>query len=145
MKTSLLTGVALDYAALKAYGVIDADMRGTKNLKGNPHKRYCYMDKKGFRCSRKTAVAIFDFKYGKVAQPSSDWDYGMVILEEFNISLRAPVGAGIITKNKKGEPIWTAYSPDCMIDGMDKDPLVALMRCFVAMKLGDEVTLPEKL
>ena len=68
---------------------------------------------------------------------STNWSQGGPIIEREGISIKAQ------------QPDWTAYIAIC--DGMTDrvlrgpTPLIAAMRCYVAIKLGDEVEIPEEL
>jgi len=63
-----------------------------------------------------------------IADYSTDWAQGGPIIEREGIALL---------------PTWTAERPGFSADG--PTPLIAAMRCYVASKLGDEITLPEEL
>lgn len=119
MKTSDLTGAALDWAVAKCEGL----MQGQIAIDGVTHGFY---------------------------KPSTDWAQGGPIIE------------------REGIALWQSATPDkgkwCAADArwMDLDPeseefiampdpwhgptpLIAAMRCYVASKLGDDVTLPPEL
>lgn len=65
--------------------------------------------------------------------PSEDWEQGGPILERALIQLR-PSSTGL--------PGWTAVGPQGgrKSEHIGRTPLVAAMRCYVAMKLGNEVS-----
>jgi hypothetical protein len=98
IKTSDLTGAALDWAVGKA---------------GGWHKDYPY---------------------------STDWAFGGPIIEREKIDLiydeRVPQWAAIYFYLPEGPEPDEYYGPT---------PLVAAMRCYVATKLGDTVSIPNEL
>ena len=71
---------------------------------------------------------------------STDWLWGGPIIERERIQLTT-------------DSLWIASSPKATeIGGYRKycfnsgpTPLIAAMRCYVSMKLGDEITLPKEL
>jgi hypothetical protein len=102
MKTSELTGPALDWAVAKALGKLPAT-------------------------------------YDDWAQTwphfSTNWAQGGPIIERENITWDGQ--AATLCRHVNGKyPKWSEYGPT---------PLVAAMRCYVASKLGDEVTIPKEL
>ena len=123
MKTSELTGAALDWAVAKAAGKADIKIfaphrptdRGWIEVRFNPEP--------------KAATARFD--------PSQNWEQGGPIIEreEIGFAKYGPNGTwkAVIGETPRGAP---HYGPT---------PLIAAMRCLVASKLGDEVEIPEKL
>ena len=148
MKTSELTGVALDWAVAKCEG------------KGYVHGE--------------TEYAIDGRNYqrgiGQATGPhySTNWAQGGPIIEREKITLVC--AEGDYNQSKAGTPdcydtYWvaekgrlsagTSYGPqgddwgegfhidvDCMTG---PTPLIAAMRCYVASKLGDDVEIPEGL
>lgn len=125
MKTSELTGPALDWAVAMAnnetyedYRVIDDSLYA-------------------FFCG-----AWLDNSYS----PSTDWAQGGPIIEREKISLDSPnKERGITTID--GCPSWftklTTEGPFIYASG--PTPLIAAMRCYVASKLGPKVDIPEEL
>jgi Protein of unknown function (DUF2591) len=128
MKTSELTGAALDWAVMEA---MKPQLRTPE------------------RCGIGTFGPLFGkgYKYPswgmKKYAPSTDWKEGGPIIEREIVELvrgqsgsNGPVyweaRAGF--EDKPGHAI--AYGPT---------PLIAAMRCFVASKLGDEVDVPKEL
>jgi hypothetical protein len=70
--------------------------------------------------------------------PSTDWSQGGPIIEREKITIRASFG----------NPVrWVANTQDMKIHYyIDAPcPLVAAMRCYVASKLGEDVSVPEEL
>jgi hypothetical protein len=101
MKTSELTGAALDWAVAKC-----ADLP-------YPH--------------------VYDEQGGIVeVSPSTDWAQGGPIIEREWISLFI-----------NGDDRWVASTG--IKAAVADTPLVAVMRCYVASKLGDDIELPEEL
>lgn len=100
MKTSELTGAALDWAVAKCLFV-----KGTaKSMIATEFKPY-----------------------------STDWAQGGPIIEREGIDLQC-----------QNDDLWAAdLGLESSVYG--STPLIAAMRCFVASKLGDEVTVPAEL
>ena len=121
MKTSELTGAALDWAVAKCDGIdIWREPDGIYLCEGGE----------------------VSFRY----RPSTKWSQGGPIIEREKIALDYypdgghPDGGmwlGVVTR-EVGEGIE-------QIGGEGKTPLIAAMRCFVASKLGNEVEIPEEL
>jgi hypothetical protein len=116
MKTSELTGAALDWAVAKCEGLLLPDGGNlqifNKQLRAHPAK------------------------LGTLYTPSTDWAQGGPIIEREWIDLHcvndslweAEVNANDYHNRKNGPT-----------------PLIAAMRCYAASKLGDEVDVPEEL
>ena len=118
MKTSRLTGPALDWAVAVAHGYKEWD--------GECFTRYVD-DYPG-------AFFLREF------HPSTDWSQGGPIIERAGISLTH--------MGEDWEDAWKARRGDGHWQGGDihgPTPLVAAMRCFVASKLGDDIDIPEGL
>lgn len=115
MKTSDLTGVALDWAVAKCDG-LEVD----------------YIDDSISRCllMKPSGSGIF--------APSTNWAQGGLIIEREKIDLNWDV-----TVSHPIEGIWFA-SVGCGDDMTALTPLIAAMRCYVASKLGDEINVPEE-
>ena len=128
MKTSELTGAALDWAVAKCEGknLPKYQIPGTPcaiNVSPGGHENY---------------------------QPSTDWAQGGPIIDREELSVEPLYTAG-------GLDCWQAYGHNLRYDdhgnyiqGSDNrqygpTPLIAAMRCYVASKLGDEIELPEGL
>ena len=123
MKTSELTGAALDWAVAKCEGAAEKWRSGAPFLwDGTP-------------CIR---MYGHDVDY----TPSADWAHGGPIIEEERIDLlcwefhSTPWKASIEGGTDAGVALYVEYGPT---------PLIAAMRCYVASKLGDEVDVPEEL
>ncbi|NBW21377.1 MAG: DUF2591 domain-containing protein [Caulobacteraceae bacterium] len=121
MKTSELTGAALDWAVAKCEGYT-----GLHKIAGRmphepqlgiypPRKEYGVMD-------------LSELSY------STDWAQGGPIIEREGIELLCEnIGVRWVAIPQKG-PEWRGSTP-----------LIAAMRCYVASKLGDEVEIPTEL
>jgi hypothetical protein len=73
--------------------------------------------------------------HGQDGDFTNDWAQGGKIIEREGISIGCHLdGAEWFAKN---------YWAECEQSG--STPLVAAMRCYVASKLGDEISLPEEL
>jgi hypothetical protein len=127
MKTSELTGAALDWAVAQCEGYT-----GLHKIAGRrphepqlgiwpPRKEYGVMD-------------LWELSY------STDWAQGGPIIEREGITVSKEAGG------------WSAYFRENLFedDGSEfwrngPTPLIAAMRCFVASKLGDNIDIPEEL
>jgi hypothetical protein len=130
MKTSELTGAALDWAVAKCEGVPNI------HIVKKPGKVCIYGE-----------IAGIDFPY----QPSTDWAQGGPIIEregintfKYNkISNEEPdkwcAHKVVPRPNLEGSTNMTAIAPE------GPTPLIAAMRCYVASKLGDDINIPEEL
>jgi hypothetical protein len=122
MKTSELTGAALDWAVAKITNPEWTDEDRWYNTIG-------YVD----------TGDIDDEPYA----PSANWSQAGPIIEREEIGIQC-VPAGTC----KG---WWALVTSCFHDRSSPDevrgdtPLVAAMRCYVASKLGDTIDIPEEL
>ena len=124
MKTSELTGVALDWAVAKCEGKTPkVDCTAFRNT-----FKYCiYL---GWIYDNEGRDSIIEYR------PSTNWLLGGPIIERENITVEYQGWGG-------GEQ-WLAYiKHDEEIAG--PTPLIAAMRCYVASKLGDDVEIPEQL
>lgn len=125
MKTSELSGAALDWAVARA------------------ERLDCYADMTGR--TRPTWATFVDF--GDEAHimytPSDHWGFGGPIIEREQIQLRLHVevegywSANIFVTNE--QTIGTTVFEE------GPTPLIAAMRCYVASVLGDEVDVPPDL
>jgi hypothetical protein len=129
MKTSELIGAALDWAVAK---IENPEWWDNGYMDGDPE-------------------AALDMDDGETYNPSTDWAQGGPIIEREGISFRQ-------YRNSKSsnDGIW--YARVCTEGGtligwyrttghqmIGPTPLIAAMRCYVALKLGDEVEIPEEL
>jgi hypothetical protein len=120
VKTSELTGAALDWAVAKCEGI---------ELYAGPRDRNPAYKANWVRR-----------KHGDLYLPSTDWAQGGPIIERERISVGdqthiegQPTDSACYATNRKG-----AY-------GLGPKPLTAAMRCYVASELGDEVDVPDEL
>jgi hypothetical protein len=125
IKTSELTGSALDWAVAKCEGYFE-----TSTL---PH---------GSLVTVSGGVCILRYRKGddNKYSPSTAWDQGGPIIEREFIDVAF----------YPGEAAWSASMDMRNDDGIAfqhfaETPLIAAMRCYVASKLGDEVDVPEEL
>lgn len=124
IKTSELTGAALDWAVAKCEGGYDLQLRSTYGTK--TAWQYTMMDEE--EPERMDKFYLADTSY------STDWSLGGPIIERENIALY-PHGDG-------------TYEAEVFLNpkrGAGPTPLIAAMRCYVASKLGAEVEIPEEL
>lgn len=121
MKTSELTGAALDWAVAKA------------------ERLDCYVDMRGSRNGWATFVDLGEHTHIRYT-PSEHWGFGGPIIEREEIALEP------MTHNEHGDG-WLATRIEGPAVCMEFGPtmLIAAMRCYVASHLGDEIELPEEL
>ena len=121
LKTSELTGAALDWAVAKCEGIHVSMARGG----------WFVFDSDAFSEYRN------DYNDDKLQsfKPSTNWAQGGPIIEEGMLIAPDPCG-------------WEARHPGDDGDSTEAvgpTPLIAAMRCYVASKLGDEIEIPEEL
>ena len=120
IKTSELTGAALNWAVAKCEGKVEQDVYGSPELlESGLHLHYC------------------DVLLSHPYSPSTDWAEGGPLIQMYEIDLKVVE-----------EGMWQAsnYFNDLAIHRfVGYSPLEAAMRCYVAFKLGDEVDIPDEL
>ena len=124
MKTSELTGPALDWAVAKAEG-LKTDIPS-------------WADTPWVRCTDPSGVQYVCPEF------STNWSRGGPIIERELICVDA--GDGSYAPLRK----WAAWCADnapvkAAAEYHGPTPLIAAMRCYVASKLGDEVDVPKEL
>lgn len=124
MKTSELTGPALDWAVAKSCGCAPRAFVEKDCGQGaiRPLSRWCGVDVTP--CGH------------TVYSPSTNWSQGGPIIERDRIdSYYNGNWNACLQSDATGDPdYWTGPTP-----------LIAAMRCFVASRLGDEVDVPAEL
>jgi hypothetical protein len=127
IKTSELTGAALDWAVAKAADYLSR--MGDHWMVTLPGVRVRMNFVPGPRCS---------------FSPSTRWAQGGPIIEREGITVQTDPTDSL-------PDAWSAYFRGELFsdDGSDyfmngPTPLIAAMRCFVASKLGDEVKIPKE-
>lgn len=117
MKTSELTGAALDWAVAKC----EPDDTLAIYFDADTGEPICYDE----------------LESNQEYKPSTDWAQGGAIIEREKLTVGyADMEGGFWTAR-------TAEYPPKYIKG--QTPLIAAMRCYVASKLGDEVDVPAEL
>jgi hypothetical protein len=131
MKTSELTGAALDWAVAIAEGFKPEQLYINKWSKGSPASIY---------------TRTFDDDgnpYGYMTGPdrlySRKWEAGGPIIE------REKIGVSWTLLQRWVAEKCNALTPEEMCASEGPTPLIAAMRCYVASQLGDEVEVPEEL
>ena len=117
MKTSELTGAALDWAV--------AQCEGFKREYWDDD-RLCFTD-----------------DWGADFEPSCDWLQGGKIIERERIQITPRGKTTDLWEAIIFDNIFMDDGSDCFQTGAT--PLEAAMRCYVASKLGDEIEVPEEL
>jgi hypothetical protein len=129
MKTSELTGAALDWAVARCEG-FDPETLNTK-----------------------TGV-VYSLRYGVYA-PSTNWAQGGPIIDREDIAI-SPAPDGLCSAYKSdGTTRWLTKGGPTPTSGVEVfnwtykqqgyTPLIAAMRCYVASKLGDNIDIPKEL
>ena len=123
MKTSELTGHALNWAVAKCEG-------GDCLWYDTIATHWMTLNGKDIALSKGWAQSF---------TPSTNWAQGGPIIER--------EGINIGTIDALNGPYWEAHMPYGMSDDFadGPTPLIAAMRCYVISKLGDEVEIPENL
>jgi hypothetical protein len=136
MKTSELTGAALDWAVAKC--------EGATNLRFDTVATW-WVDLNG-----EPKALSSGWSPRRSYTPSTNWSQGGPIIEREELSVEPQYTAG-------GLECWVAYGHNLRYDdhgnyiqGSDNrqygpTPLISAMRCYVASKLGDTVDIPEEL
>jgi hypothetical protein len=124
MRTSELTGAALDWAVAKANGGDDYEIHAGNVLYGRVTTGFIHY------------------------RPSTKWEQGGPIIDREGIDLYCNVPSSIAEKNTGWLSSWRARYSRCgygtdMVHG--PTPLIAAMRCYVTSKLGDDIEIPEEL
>jgi Protein of unknown function (DUF2591) len=127
MKTSELTGSALDWAVVVANGVPKSDIK-------LPRKTELDLFKRIYRLTRDPETGKLDGSYstGPEFLASSHWSSGGPIIEREKITVSDCEGG------------WSA-GLNGTLSHFGPTPLIAAMRCYVASKLGVEVEVPVEL
>lgn len=121
IKTSELTGEALDWAVLSLDCKLPADFASIPVI-----------------VNGKTQIFRRDTQqYSGVVSPTTDWRYGGPIVERERITLRVDTRGGRWVAFLDGDHVTARMT--------GATPLIAAMRCYVASKLGTEVEIPSKL
>lgn len=121
IKTSELTGAALDWAVAKCEGFTDYN-HATETMMP-PRKEY-------------GRVNLDEYSY------STDWARGGPIIERERMDIKC---WDFHSMPWKASMWWDDENTAAEIQAFGPTPLIAAMRCYVASKLGDEVEIPEEL
>lgn len=127
IKTSELTGAALDWAVAKATGELVYE-------NGEPVEvNFCRNKDDG-------SVYFWTCDHSFGYQPSTDWAQGGPLIDRYRPDLQTTGGVGLVAYLNND-----ARDPDPLIDGHGETYLEALCRSIVAYELGDTVDVPEEL
>lgn len=129
IKTSELTGPALDWAVAKCEGYYAGP-----RMAGDP------VDDTLLQHGQRSSLWLSE--YG----PDTYWSQGGPIIERERIMV-APAGFDDGYGNK-WNATWIGGWPDPHENGNNQvgtTPLIAAMRCYVASRMGDEIDVPEEL
>jgi hypothetical protein len=131
MKTSELTGAALDWAVCEATGLLAAytQFRTGKNF-----------------------LKVWGVAKNAHLHPSTNWSQGGPFIEREDINVTRHTIAEITESRQEvhRKDGWTAFTTSSAywmtpIRCYGPTPLIAAMRCYVASKLGDTVDVPKEL
>ena len=119
MKTNELTGAALDWAVAKC--------EAHDWFLTTPGNHLCVWKACPLTGEQESSISY---------RPSTNWAQGGPIIERESIAIDTNVGS-----------FWYAYKRPCEISQrqVGPTPLIAAMRCYCALKLGDEVDVPKGL
>ena len=141
MKTSELTGAALDWAVAKAEGLLEPKEFFGKMVPSVVLDMEYWTD--GTPMVRLNPCP--DVYYRAEYDPSTSWQHGGPIIEEERIFLK-PSKLSPTTSKRIA---WGAHgfygNTGQKVHRHGPTPLIAAMRCYVASKLGDDVDVPEEL
>ncbi|CAB5220016.1 Bacteriophage P22, NinX [uncultured Caudovirales phage] len=130
IKTSELTGAALDWAVAKCAGLLDPRERYGKMVPSVVLDMEYWSN--GDPMVRLNPCP--DVYYRAEYDPSTNWEHGGPIIEREKIE--------IFMRDEE----WYAASCRSTPEDFHGDtPLIAAMRCYVASEMGDEVDVPKEL
>lgn len=134
IRTNDLKGLALAYAVAVAEG----RNKPVKMLSGALVQPLAFVRRgNDARCALEDADALFDFDSGGYYHPHESWGLAGPIMEREDIFVHFRTD-GI-------DDGYTGSAPKAKQCRHGHTHLVAAMRCYVAMKLGDSVAVPEYL
>lgn len=120
VKTSELTGIALDWVVAECEGKVEQGVYGTPEpMESGLHLHYC------------------DVLLSHPYNPSTDWAQGGPLIQRYEIDLKSVEEGVWQASNIFDDMEWHHF--------LGYSPLEAAMRCHTAHKLGDEVEIPDEL
>ena len=135
MKVADAIGAQLDWMVAKCKGYVEQGVYGTPEFRDG-EVYLCYCD------------AVLNSCYS----PTTDWAQGGLILDREITKVFRNVGGTWSAMILKDVPIppedrgtSLALTRRAQWNGAGPTPLIAVMRCYVASKLGREVEVPEEL
>jgi hypothetical protein len=132
MKTSELTGAALNWAVAKCEGELP-------RILGN---HTVTESEAGIRRYLITITLECHDEADEIYSPSTDWAQGGPIIEREQIHLSGG-SARTFNKNNLPDDPWSEMFYVSWLEGTTI--LEAAMRCFVASRFGNEIDIPDKL
>jgi hypothetical protein len=144
VKTSELTGGALDWAVAKCEGATDFGTDGITH---------------SFKIDGQLKVLLLLRHPALSWHPSTDWAHAGAIIERERIETCSYSNDGVETAYRRNEHgfteeyvvpvteviVWTAWVKYGSYKQNGPTPLIAALRCYVASKLGDEIEIPDAL
>jgi hypothetical protein len=136
MKTSELTGHALDWAVAKCAGLLEPRERYGKMVPSVVLDMEYWTNGDPMVRLNPCPDAYYRAEY----DPSTNWEHGGPIIEREGIST--------VQQGDASEWVASVYNyneGDWRLHTTGPTPLIAAMRCYVASKLGDEIEIPAEL
>jgi len=146
MKTSELTGAALDWAVAKCMGIQDDRivLQSRVHLPGEKHPRQISRVFVRWLLKGHTPPQVWEF-CGQRYEPSIDWSSGGPILDRERPRIVPTMSGGFTVSKKIVEMLDDDGFNTRWVHGSGPTILIAAMRCFVASRLGDNVDIPKEL
>jgi hypothetical protein len=142
IKTTDLTGAALDWAVAKALGAnLTTAHEHFRRIAASAWSE----EKIAAQLSKMDNYPCWVNTVGNsepIPAYSTNWAQGGPIIDREDISFRVEFDGRARTVHAEK---WPDYSKPCEGRGIGPDHLIAGMRCFVASRLGDGVDVPEEL
>ena len=146
-KVNELTGLALDWAVAKGRGFLEPEEN--QYVSGPPVPRVALCN--GTWCDRWVVRwnPLPDVYYSPDFNPSEKWEIAGPLVDELDMELTSDLGG----PGAPSEYLANLSSPLLRPDGSAKwyavacgpTRLIAICRCYVRAKLGDEIEIPEEL
>ena len=124
MRTSELTGAALDWAVCEATGLLKAYTQ--------------------FR-SGKNFLKVYGVARNRHLHPSTDWSQGGPIIEREGLQPSCQEAGKFVGQWGCNKWVTNTQGANVAISKYGETLLIAAMRCYVASKLGDNIEIPEEL
>jgi len=146
MKTSELTGAALDWAVAKVRDIQDDRivLQGRVQFPGEKVPRQIARVFVRWLAKEHASPQAWAF-CGQRYEPSSDWVHGGPILDRERPRISPTMSGGFTASKKIVEMLDDGGFNTRWVHGTGPTILVAAMRCFVVSKHGEEIEIPAEL